>query len=76
METMTVDVMIDGRAIITDPNGRKASLSADQWAYIQAQRIEIRATRGKRIELFWYAQALAYHILSQNQTRQTKKSLL
>ncbi len=66
---MTVDVMIDGRAVITDPIGRKAYLNADQWAYIQAQRIEIRATIGERIELFWYAQVLKYHILSQNLTR-------
>ena len=72
---MTVDVMIDGRAVITDPIGRKAILTADQWAFIQAQRIEIAAAKGKRIELFWYMQALAYHILSQNQTRQTQKKL-
>lgn len=72
---MTIDVMVDGRATITDPRGRKAYLTADQWAYIQAQRIEIRATRGKRIELFWYAQALAYHILTQNATSSRKKNL-
>lgn len=72
---MKVDVMIDGRAIITDPNGRKAILTADQWAFIQAQRIEIAAAKGKRIELFWYMQALAYHILTQNATSSRKKSL-
>ena len=72
---MTVDVMVDGRATITDPRGRKAYLSAGQWAYIQSQRIEIRAVSGERIEKFWYAKALEYHILSQNQPRRTQKSL-
>lgn len=73
METMTVDVMVDGRATITDPNGKTAHLSADQWAYIQAQRIEIRSQKGQRIELFWYMQALAYHILSQNISHSAQK---
>jgi len=73
METMTIDVMVDGRATITDPRGRKAYLSADQWAYIQSQRIEIRAANGERIEKFWYAKALEYHVLSQNTQRSSQK---
>lgn len=72
---MTVDVMVDGRATITDPRGRKAYLSPDQWAYIQSQRIEIRAVSGERIEKFWYAKALEYHILSQNTPLYSKKKL-
>lgn len=70
---MLVDVMIDGTARITDPRGRVAYLTIDQWAYIQHQRIDIRAEKGERIEKFWYAQALEYHILSQNIDSQAKK---
>lgn len=70
---MTVDVMADGTAVITDPRARTAKLSADQWAYIQSQRIDIRAEKGERIEKFWYMQALAYHILNQNSAGQTQK---
>lgn len=73
METMTIDVMVDGRATITDPRGRKAYLTSDQWAYIQSQRIEIRAASGERIEKFWYAKALEYHVLTQNATSSRKK---
>ena len=70
---MTVDVMTDGTAVITDPRARTAKLSADQWAYIQSQRIDIRAEKGERIEKFWYMQALAYHILNQNSAKQKQK---
>lgn len=70
---MTIDVMVDGRATITDPRGRKAYLTPDQWAFIQSQRLEIRATKGERIELFWYTQALAYHVLAQNLKHPAKK---
>lgn len=70
---MTVDVHMDGRVLVTDDAGRTACLNADQWAYIQAQRLALRSQYARQIEENWYLQVLCFHVLSQNSASSAKK---